>query len=187
MERDPGVPARCSERIATRCQTLRRAAFDAGRPKVLLLLLRCDVPGPVVRTVWLADACSVGDGQGYRGHAAPAPGSRKPQPPPSEAHGAHRRGLEAHTAGRNLLPAGVARIQRQALLMYELIIPGLLPFILLGTVMGLSWWEDHLLPPARSSVPSESLAEPLPVPVVPVPDPQPTSDPRLLTPDRAAR
>jgi len=44
--------------------------------------------------------------------------------------------------------------------MYELIIPGLLPFILLGTVMGLSWWEDHLLPPARSSVPSESLAEP---------------------------
>ena len=33
--------------------------------------------------------------------------------------------------------------------MYALIIPALLPFILLGTVLGLSWWEDRVLSPAR--------------------------------------
>jgi hypothetical protein len=71
--------------------------------------------------------------------------------------------------------------------MYALIIPGVLPFVLLGTVMGLSWWEDHLLPPARSSPPSEPLAEPLLVSAIPVPDPQPTSELSLLTPVRYAR
>jgi hypothetical protein len=33
--------------------------------------------------------------------------------------------------------------------MFALIIPALLPFVLLGTVMGLSWWEDRLLPPGE--------------------------------------
>ncbi|GGX87011.1 hypothetical protein GCM10010324_35640 [Streptomyces hiroshimensis] len=32
--------------------------------------------------------------------------------------------------------------------MYALIIPALTPFVLLAGVMGLSWWEDHVLPPA---------------------------------------
>ena len=44
--------------------------------------------------------------------------------------------------------------------MFALIIPALLPFALLGIVMGLSWWEDRLLPPAeparvRIAVPKE--------------------------------
>jgi hypothetical protein len=59
------------------------------------------------------------------------------------------RGLGAHPAGMILLPAGVAQIRRQASLMFALIIPVLLPFILLGVVMGLSWWEDRLLSPAE--------------------------------------
>jgi hypothetical protein len=59
------------------------------------------------------------------------------------------RGLHAHPAGVILLFAGVAQIRRQAFLMFALIIPALLPFILLGTVMGLSWWEDRLLPPTE--------------------------------------
>lgn len=33
--------------------------------------------------------------------------------------------------------------------MYALIVPASVPFVLLGTVMGLSWWEDHVLPPAE--------------------------------------
>ena len=33
--------------------------------------------------------------------------------------------------------------------MYALIVPAAVPFVLLGTVMGLSWWEDHVLPPAK--------------------------------------
>ncbi|MEU0646821.1 hypothetical protein ACFWCA_02645 [Streptomyces phaeochromogenes] len=31
--------------------------------------------------------------------------------------------------------------------MYALIVPVLTPFVLLATVLGLSWWEDHVLPP----------------------------------------
>ncbi|MER5461969.1 hypothetical protein ABT010_15010 [Streptomyces sp. NPDC002668] len=41
--------------------------------------------------------------------------------------------------------------------MYALIVPAAVPFVLLGTVMGLSWWEDHLLPPAKE--PAEAPAE----------------------------
>jgi hypothetical protein len=59
------------------------------------------------------------------------------------------RGLDVHLAGMIVLPAGVAQTRRQAFLMFMLIIPALLPFVLLGTVMGLSWWEDRLLPPAE--------------------------------------
>ncbi|WP_157872269.1 MULTISPECIES: hypothetical protein [Streptomyces] len=33
--------------------------------------------------------------------------------------------------------------------MYALIVPAVAPFVLLATVMGLSWWEDHVLPPAE--------------------------------------
>jgi hypothetical protein len=45
------------------------------------------------------------------------------------------------------LPVGSARIRRQAVLMYALLIPALTPFVLLGTVMGLSWLEDPIVPP----------------------------------------
>ncbi len=38
--------------------------------------------------------------------------------------------------------------------MYALVL--LVPFVLLGTVMGLSWWEDKVLPDA---VPGPALAE----------------------------
>ncbi|MFF3457634.1 hypothetical protein ACFYXH_25575 [Streptomyces sp. NPDC002730] len=41
--------------------------------------------------------------------------------------------------------------------MYALIVPVAVPFVLLGTVMGLSWWEDHVLPPAKE--PTEAPAE----------------------------
>ncbi|MER6180950.1 hypothetical protein [Streptomyces sp. NPDC001652] len=34
--------------------------------------------------------------------------------------------------------------------MYVLIIPASVPFVLLATVMGLSWWEDHILPTPRA-------------------------------------
>ena len=77
------------------------------------------------------------------------------------------RGLDAHTAGVILPPAGVALFRRQASLMYALIIPALLPFILLGPVMGMSWWEDRVLPPAQ---PAEAPAETLQSPVAPLPD-----------------
>ncbi|WP_030620126.1 hypothetical protein [Streptomyces fulvoviolaceus] len=33
--------------------------------------------------------------------------------------------------------------------MYALIVPASVPFVLLATVMGLSWWEDHILPTAE--------------------------------------
>ena len=33
--------------------------------------------------------------------------------------------------------------------MYALIVPASTPFVLLATIMGLSWWEDHVLPPAE--------------------------------------
>ncbi|MDX6313164.1 MAG: hypothetical protein QOF84_5235 [Streptomyces sp.] len=32
--------------------------------------------------------------------------------------------------------------------MYSLLFPALTPFVLLGTVMGMSWLEDHVLPQA---------------------------------------
>lgn len=40
--------------------------------------------------------------------------------------------------------------------MYALLVPVSVPFVLLATVMGLSWWEDHVLPPAE---PVEAPAE----------------------------
>ncbi|MEU0398639.1 hypothetical protein ABZ208_39125, partial [Streptomyces sp. NPDC006208] len=44
-----------------------------------------------------------------------------------------------------------------AVRMYALIVPAAVPFVLLGTVMGLSWWEDHVLPPPKE--PAEAPAE----------------------------
>lgn len=45
--------------------------------------------------------------------------------------------------------------------MYALIVPASTPFVLLATVLGLSWWEDHILP----------TATPVPVPAeAPVPE-----------------
>lgn len=40
--------------------------------------------------------------------------------------------------------------------MYALIVPASTPFVLLATVMGLSWWEDHVLP----APPTEPLETP---------------------------
>ncbi|GAA0443125.1 hypothetical protein ACFQ2B_35975 [Streptomyces stramineus] len=40
--------------------------------------------------------------------------------------------------------------------MYALIVPASVPFVLLATVMGLAWWEEHVLPPAE---PTEAPAE----------------------------
>ncbi|MGW0632886.1 hypothetical protein [Streptomyces sp. NPDC002758] len=42
--------------------------------------------------------------------------------------------------------------------MYVLIVPASVPFVLLATVMGLSWWEDHVLP-APSAEPLDAPAE----------------------------
>ena len=48
--------------------------------------------------------------------------------------------------------------------MYALIVPASTPFVLLATVMGLSWWEDHVLPPAE---PPEAPAEAPSTPAAP--------------------
>jgi len=42
--------------------------------------------------------------------------------------------------------------------MYALILPASTPFVLLATVMALSWWEDHVLP-APPAQPAEAPAE----------------------------
>ncbi|WP_328455465.1 hypothetical protein OG780_36570 [Streptomyces sp. NBC_00386] len=42
--------------------------------------------------------------------------------------------------------------------MYALIVPASTPFVLLAAVMGLSWWEDHILP-APSAEPVNAPAE----------------------------
>lgn len=50
--------------------------------------------------------------------------------------------------------------------MYALIVPVLAPFVLLATVMGLSWWEDHVLPPPPPL--TEPAAAPVEAPFTPV-------------------
>ncbi|MCX4761787.1 hypothetical protein OG562_12535 [Streptomyces sp. NBC_01275] len=51
--------------------------------------------------------------------------------------------------------------------MYVLIVPAALPFVLLATVMGLSWWEDRILPRPPAE-PAEALVEvPAEVPFAP--------------------
>ncbi|MDX2548590.1 hypothetical protein ACOT81_35975 [Streptomyces sp. WI04-05B] len=51
--------------------------------------------------------------------------------------------------------------------MYVLIVPVALPFVLLATVMGLSWWEDRILP-VPPAEPAEAPAEAPFAPVAPV-------------------
>ncbi|WP_328748546.1 hypothetical protein OHT57_23965 [Streptomyces sp. NBC_00285] len=47
--------------------------------------------------------------------------------------------------------------------MYALIVSASVPFVLLASVMGLSWWEDHILPAA----PAEPVDTPVEAPSVP--------------------
>lgn len=47
--------------------------------------------------------------------------------------------------------------------MYALIVPASTPFVLLATVLGLSWWEDLMLPPAEPvEAPAEAPLTPMP-------------------------
>ncbi|MEV7884018.1 hypothetical protein ACWD3I_10920 [Streptomyces sp. NPDC002817] len=46
--------------------------------------------------------------------------------------------------------------------MYVLIVPASVPFVLLATVMGLSWWEDHILPAPRAEQSEAPLAPAVP-------------------------
>lgn len=62
--------------------------------------------------------------------------------------------------------------------MYALILPVLTPFVLLAGVMGLSWWEDHVLPPAA---PVEASAASSRTPSVPAPGPERASIASSLT------
>ncbi|MFC7259256.1 hypothetical protein [Streptomyces lutosisoli] len=50
--------------------------------------------------------------------------------------------------------------------MYALIVPASTPFVLLATVLGLSWWEDRILPTAERVEPVEAPAE---APLTPMP------------------
>ncbi|MER5886728.1 hypothetical protein ABT160_23125 [Streptomyces sp. NPDC001941] len=45
--------------------------------------------------------------------------------------------------------------------MYALIIPAAVPFVLLATVMGLSWWEDRVLPLAEPAEPPVEAGVPI--------------------------
>ncbi|TFV32014.1 hypothetical protein E4K10_13620 [Streptomyces sp. T1317-0309] len=69
--------------------------------------------------------------------------------------------------------------------MYALIIPASTPFVLLATVLGLSWWEDHILPTPAGPV--EALAEAPFTPVAPVQLPEPVSVDAALTREDAGR
>jgi len=52
--------------------------------------------------------------------------------------------------------------------MYVLIVPAALPFVLLATVMGLSWWEDHILPTTPPTpTPTEPAEAPAEAPLAP--------------------
>ena len=42
--------------------------------------------------------------------------------------------------------------------MYALIVPASAPLVLLATVLGLSWWEDHVLPSPPTD-PTEAAIE----------------------------
>ncbi|WAL98389.1 hypothetical protein [Streptomyces sp. Je 1-369] len=55
--------------------------------------------------------------------------------------------------------------------MYALIVPASTPFVLLATIMGLAWWEDHVLPPAEAD-PAETPVG-APPPEVPAALPRP--------------
>ncbi|MDO0934393.1 hypothetical protein QQY66_22930 [Streptomyces sp. DG2A-72] len=61
--------------------------------------------------------------------------------------------------------------------MYVLIVPASVPFVLLATVMGLSWWEDRILPAA----PAEQAEAPAEAPFVPAAPAQLAELPRADT------
>ncbi|WP_329115542.1 hypothetical protein [Streptomyces sp. NBC_01465] len=66
--------------------------------------------------------------------------------------------------------------------MYALV--ALVPFVLLGTVMGLSWWEDRILPRPD---PAEALTEAPFAPADPAPPPELPSNTTLLTDQTVGR
>ncbi|MFD5077743.1 hypothetical protein [Streptomyces sp. NPDC058371] len=54
--------------------------------------------------------------------------------------------------------------------MYALIVPASAPFVLLATVMGLSWWEDRILPTppaAPADAPARTAFTPAPAAQLP--------------------
>ncbi|MFE5085565.1 hypothetical protein [Streptomyces mirabilis] len=72
--------------------------------------------------------------------------------------------------------------------MYALIVPASTPFVLLATVMGLSWWEDHVLPSAEPvDVPAEAPAEALFTPTATAQHPELTRVDMTLTKEGARR
>ncbi|MEV7002775.1 hypothetical protein AB0N62_34535 [Streptomyces sp. NPDC093982] len=62
--------------------------------------------------------------------------------------------------------------------MYALIVPASTPFVLLATLMALSWWEDHILP----TPPTEPAEVPAEAPFTPA---TPAQLPELLSVDAA--
>ncbi|MFF4534598.1 hypothetical protein [Streptomyces aureus] len=62
--------------------------------------------------------------------------------------------------------------------MYILIVPASAPLVMLATVLGLSWWEDHILP----SPPTEPAEALIAIPSAPAAPPSsqnfPASTPR---------
>ncbi|MFC7219441.1 hypothetical protein ACFQLX_14860 [Streptomyces polyrhachis] len=54
--------------------------------------------------------------------------------------------------------------------MYVLLIPALLPFLLLGTLIGLSWLEDRLLPARTDQAPAPADRALRAEPAAPRPD-----------------
>lgn len=61
--------------------------------------------------------------------------------------------------------------------MYALIVPASTPFVLLATVMALSWWEDRVLP----APPTEPVDVPAEAPLTPAAPAQLAELPRVDT------
>jgi hypothetical protein len=70
--------------------------------------------------------------------------------------------------------------------MYALIVPASTPFVLLATVMALSWWEDHILPTPPTE-PAEAPAEAPFTPATPARLPQLPDVDSALTREVAGR
>ncbi|MEV7883999.1 hypothetical protein ACWD3I_10825 [Streptomyces sp. NPDC002817] len=66
--------------------------------------------------------------------------------------------------------------------MYALIVPAPTPFVLLATVLGLSWWEGRILPTPPTG-PVAVLAEAPSTPVAPAQLPEPVGADAALTGD----
>ncbi|GGP00395.1 hypothetical protein GCM10012280_69060 [Wenjunlia tyrosinilytica] len=66
--------------------------------------------------------------------------------------------------------------------MYVLLFPALMPFVLLGTVLGLSWLEDYMLPPTgpdQAAPPAPTSPPPAPaLPAHPLPFERQEREPR---------